>query len=797
MSGLSLMTTQLGAQIIEGTCIDSRSGETLPFAAIIEQGTFNGVYSDIDGRFEMILTDSLRAIEINLIGYQPLHFNRYTEMPRIIRLTPAENLLQEITIRPGINPAERIMQLAIERKAINNPEGNSAFTYNSYNKLIFGAAIDSTLLSDSAPSSIDSNAIEAAQFLKKQHLFLMESITERRYCPPNHTEETVIANRVSGLQNTDLFLLGTQLQSFSFYGESVDLLEVQYVSPLSKNAIRKYYFELEDTTYIGNDSVFAISFRPRAGKNFPSLRGRLYINSNGYAIQQVVAEPNQRGKMQFKIQQQYGFLESKQWFPLQLNSSIVFDSTLSVGPFPMIGEGRSYIKNIQLDAPLKVSQFTPVTLEMKPDAGRASDTLWSKYRDQPLSEKETRTYHVIDSVGKELHLDRRLKAFEALTSGQISLGYINFDAKQLLRFNNYEGLRLGGGLRTNHRLSEKFNTGGYVAYGFKDRTYKFGGDVLVHLYRKRNAWLKLEYSNDVMEMGGNGIKPTEQSMLISQNLYPLFISRMDRREKMQATLNARVIGNLTCTAFLNSQYIAAFNNYAFSRITQESVTLTDSNYRVSEAGLLLRYAPGERLARTPTREVRLGGRFPVFHFQYTTGLSNVLLGTYAYTRVDARMDKTFQMLNFGKLSISALSGFCPHNVPLSLLYNAEGTYEKFTIVAPGSFQTMRVNEFMHSRYVAFHLRHAFREFVLFHGSFKPKLVLAHSMLWGDLRYKSSHNFQSNQAEKGYMESGIQLDNLMISGFSGLGLGVYYRYGVYALPNVKDNLAVKLTTSFTF
>jgi hypothetical protein len=110
---------------------------------------------------------------------------------------------------------------------------------------------------------------------------------------------------------------------------------------------------------------------------------------------------------------------------------------------------------------------------------------------------------------------------------------------------------------------------------------------------------------------------------------------------------------------------------------------------------------------------------------------------------------------------------------------------------------MRVNEFMHSRYVAFHLRHAFREVVLFHGSFKPKLVLAHSMLWGDLRYKSSHNFQSNQAEKGYMESGIQLDNLMISGFSGLGMGVYYRYGVYALPTLKDNLAVKLTTSFTF
>jgi hypothetical protein len=71
------------------------------------------------------------------------------------------------------------------------------------------------------------------------------------------------------------------------------------------------------------------------------------------------------------------------------------------------------------------------------------------------------------------------------------------------------------------------------------------------------------------------------------------------------------------------------------------------------------------------------------------------------------------------------------------------------------------------------------------------------MLWGDFRNKSSHTFTAKQAEHGYFESGIQLDNLLVSGISGIGLGVYYRYGYYSLPERADNLAIKLTTSFSF
>ena len=765
ISALLVLHNTCISQSLRGLVVSKQSGDPLPFAAVIEQGTVNGVYTDIDGRFEIVMTDSIHAIQVNLVGYESLHFDSYAQVPAIISLSQKQHTLSEITIRPGANPAERIIQKAIDNKSLNNPEGNTSFRYNSYNKLIFGAAIDSTLLSDTLPSTLDTNTRDAIKFFKQQHLFMMESVTERKYAPPSRSEETILANRVSGLKNTDLFLLGTQLQSFSFYVDAVELMGVKYMSPLAKNAINNYYFELEDTTYIERDTVYAISFRPRTKKNFPSMTGRLYINTNGYAIQQVVAEPKQEGKIQFKIQQQYAFLYNKQWFPLQLNSSILFDSSFSANSFPLVGEGRSYIKNIELGVNLKASEFSPVVLQMAPNAQAANDTLWAAFREQALSEKELMTYQVIDSLGEEFHLDRRIKALEALTTGEVSLGYVNLDLKKLLAFNNYEGFRLGAGLRTNHRLSEKFSAGTYFAYGFKDQAWKYGGDALLNIYRKRNMWLKLEYRSDVWEMGGNGIRINESGNFFTQNIYRLFVSRMDKREVLQASANGRIAGNLTATAFLNSQYIQSYSGYAFQLAANDAVSLTDSNYRVTEAGITFRYAPGEKLMRTQTREIRLGGRFPVFYFQYTRGLNGKWQGSYAYTRLDARIEKTFNFLTFGKLSITALGGYCPENVPLSLLYNAEGTYEKFTIVAPGSFQTMRVNEFMHSQFAAFHLRHTFRPLRLFNDKLKPNIVVAHSMLWGDFQNVANHNFTSSQAHKGYIESGIQIDNLIVSGLA--------------------------------
>ena len=46
--------------------------------------------------------------------------------------------------------------------------------------------------------------------------------------------------------------------------------------------------------------------------------------------------------------------------------------------------------------------------------------------------------------------------------------------------------------------------------------------------------------------------------------------------------------------------------------------------------------------------------------------------------------------------------------------------------------------------------------------------------------------------KGYYESGLQIDNILLSSFSGIGIGIYYRYGPYSLDGFRNNLAIKLS-----
>jgi len=796
-------STILTAQEIYGRITDSRSKEPLAFVTVIEKGTSNGVYSDIEGYFRLTLQNSNNPIVFHYVAYNDREIKWSEHQDWKISLVPKDNVLGEIVVRPGINPAERIIRNAIENKKINNPESDTPFTYDSYNKLVFGMSLDTAILADTAKrAALDTTKQQMYDFFDQQYLFLMESVTKRKFYPPDHSEETIIANRVSGLKTTDFFLLGTQLQSFSFYGETVDLLGASYMSPIANGAIGKYRFELEDTTFIGADTVFTIAFQPKKGKNFTGMKGHLYINTNGFALQNVLAEPFEHNGTNIKIRQQYEFIDNRKWFPLQLNSTIIFENVNVFGNEPLTGEGRSYIKNLVLDAPLKRKEFTPITLLMAPKAGQQPDSIWNKYREHELDKRELKTYHVIDSVGKEVNLDQKLKLFEALSTGMIPMGPISFDLTKLLRFNDYEGFRLGGGLRTNDKISDKFNIGGYAAYGFKDKQWKYGGDALIHLYRKRNAWMKLIYENDVMELGGNQFVKTASGLSFA-NVYPIFISRMDKREKYEVQFNGRAIGNLTVNLFGNHQFVKTFSDYHFTTYSSENIKLFTNEFQLTETGVNLRFAPGEKLVRLSNKEVRLGGKYPVLYVRYTKGWDKLFDGEINYSRYDAMIEKTFKILNVGDFSVSTVAGYVPDDVPLSLIYNALGTnnlnYEKrwIGIAAPGTFETMQTNEFQHSEFVAIHLRHNFKQLLLKTEKFRPQFVIVHNMLWGKFDNPDSHNLTVQAATKGYYESGFHIDGLLKSGITSLGIAAFYRYGPYHREKEIENFAFKLTAAYVF
>lgn len=779
---------------IQGKIIDGESEEAVAFAVIVQQGTNNGGFSDIDGNFSIQVSTSNAPVLFRAVGYRPIELN-YAMINGTIRLYPDQVSLNEVVIRPGINPAERIIRAAIANKAINHPEKAGAFTYESYNRLAFGAQLDSNLVHH--PDSLalkDTSTQKMYDFFDKQYLFLLETVSQRKFLPPNHSEETIIANRVSGLKNADFFALATQLQSFSFYDEEVNLMSSRYMSPLADNSISKYLFILENTTVLQKDTVWTISYRPRKNKNFDGMEGVLYINSNRYALQQVTATPKVSSQQSIRIQQQYQFIDQRRWFPVQLNSTLTFGG-MQVNNVPMVGDGKSYIKNIQLDPPLKVSEFSPVILKMDKNAAMANDSIWSIHRGTPLSAKDSLTYQVIDSVGQEMNLDKKMKVMESLIQGKWRLGPIDLDLNRLMAFNNFEGFRGGVGIHTNDALMKRLSIGGYYAYGFRDKGHKYGGDAIVHLNKKRGIELKAAYSNDVQETGGNQLEKIETGLI--KSIYPLFVNRMDRRETTELSLRGRWWSNLSGIAGVTHQYIDAYSNYQWYQAASDALTIVQRQFELLEGNLTLRYAPGEKLIRLGNREVAVGGKWPVCIVRLAKSFSAADLGGLEYERVDLNLSKVFYILNVGELTMQMYAGKITGDRPAPLLYNARGTYDRFTIAVPNTFETMHTNEFMHDEFVALHVRHNFKHLLFRRPNFEPQLVVSYSGLFGKLTQPNDHSIALDAATLGFHETGLSINNLFKSSFSSLGFGTFYRFGPYHLSTIRENIAFKLTSTFVF
>jgi hypothetical protein len=511
----------------------------------------------------------------------------------------------------------------------------------------------------------------------------------------------------------------------------------------------------------------------------------------------VIAEPNDRSVgMYVKIEQQYTLIQDRFWFPVQLVST--FENELSSGG-RMVGEGRSYMQNIQLRDDLNKKDFTAVTLYMDESAIGQSDSLWNVYRYHALDEKDLKTYQVIDSLGRTEHLDRKVQVMQAVSEGYIPMGVVSWDINRLMAFNSYEGFRLGAGLHTNQKLMKRLRCGGYVAYGFKDKSWKYGGDAKYFIRKVRDIWVSAAYENDVRETAGNQFALPAVG-ISTRALYPLFINRMDRYELMEMRFNGRWWGNLSGTIFLNHQRVRPFEGiYFLSALStsNEGVVLRQRDFRLSESGIVLRYAPGEKFVRVGDRELSLGGRFPVFHLRYTKGWKNIFEGEFDYHRWDFMMEKSFYWTQLGELKTRLVAGTIGKGLPFSQYYNVRGAYNNGSIFAPDGFETMRTNEFVHSSFITVQLRHNFKDLLFSRPMFKPYLVLVHNMMYGKSIAQPQFNVVQQGAEKGYFESGIQLDNLIQSSFSAIGVGCYYRYGPYHLPEMKDNFSFKLTSTIVF
>jgi hypothetical protein len=780
-----------------GRIMDQSTGQNMPFVHVVNRANKAGTSSDIDGKFKLLANPG-DTLHFSFVGYDPLEKIFLLREEMNIFLSKKAVSIDEVIIRPGINPAHRIIRNAIDNKDQNNPEKNIGYRCNAYNKLLLTAEPDSILLKDEQRmAKMDSSDLRALDFFEGQHLLVMESITERRFSPPGKHHERIKASRLSGLQSPDFALLATQIQSFSFYEELISVLSTNYLSPLSNGAIRKYAFELVDTQLSNSDSVFVVAFQPGFGKNFQGLSGLLYINSNGFAIQNVIAQPSDTAaSIQIEIRQKYEFLQNRKWFPVQLSSRMVFKDAVTNG-FPIIGIGKSYMDDIQLDPVFSRKDFGQVFIQIDPLATKQPDAFWDTYRRDSLDLRELKTYTFMDSVGKAEKLDQKMKIVEALFDGKWRLGVVDIDLNKFLNYNNYEGFRLGAGLHTNDRISRLFKIGGYGAYGFNDQRFKYGGDIQISIRRMSETSIQWSSSLDVAERGGHPASLTKM-WLSEDDWYRIYINKMDEALTHQLEFKSQLPFFSQIKIGIKQQNWHITDEYRFAFPTSETITLKPENWVTTSVYGQLRFAFKESWIQTMNKRQSLGTKWPVFSFTFEQGINGMFNGDLSFTKLHAQFDYVHEIPLIGEFSIKCEAGKVDQALPSFMLFNFKGSKSNFGLVTPNAFETMSPGKYFANEFVSISARHNFKNYLISTGNFSPHFILVQNMGWGSILESQLHlNGGAETLEKGYFESGLEIRNLLVSNVTGLGLGFFYRYGNYASGDFLDDAAIKLSASFAF
>ncbi len=859
---MSVFCGSAGAQVRrELFVVDSNTRIPLPFVALqsLNSGQSQATTSDVEGKFYWIFYGDSSQFEARCVGYGRKPFTIGVSDPKpFIALGRSTTQLPEINVKAGENPAHRIIEEAIKRKKEHDPAFMGAHRCTLYQRFILtidttGRVFTDTIRRVSRGDSIflDSSQYELAQFIRTRDLMLSESLVSRHYTGATQPSDRMLATRTAGLQSPLFAVFSAQMQNFSVYNDPIRLNDIQYYGPLSPGSVRRYRFYLEESRLVesdrdesrrdesrrdesrlvesdrdesrrdesdhkGADTLHVIRFRPYPGSMHDGLTGTIFIHNRSYAVQQVTAEPaDPQQASGLRFNQLFRQLPNGRWYPHQTHTDLWLNQ-VQVNTSKVVGQvftqytdvefktGKEQPASFEPADARRQRDFPKIGLTVLEDAAGQPIGYFEPFRPDSLNERDRETYRFIDSLGTETRLEQKLQWGESLLTGKIALfkGRLDLNLPEVLSANGWEGLRLGVGLSTGDSLAQRIRLGGYAAYGFGDRTPKFGGFLDVYPDKQRSLRLRISARDDIRVNGGYRFFHAETALFSTQpdRLLALFNRFFDRERVAALQFRWMNLGPWSGEAgFLVGHRQAATgrngstSNYRFNNQALVDSSLwptfwptlwpTAPSYPVSEWSLHIRYAPGETSVRLPGRTytIQTSKRLPVLSLSYERGLP-FQQESIQFQRLLLRAERHFGMRRLGTLDavLNLGAAWGPDPLPVQQLLYVRGTGPNSGLFVPLVFQTFDMATFAGNRLASIHIQH--RAGVLHLKSLKqsPLFTLHYNAGWSHLADPGRHIFIMKEApdfplldlRKGYFEGGISLSRLRILGNS-MGVGLFY------------------------
>ena len=770
---------------IFGSVTDTETNQSVPFANVVFQRSSVGVISDSVGNFVLETKRNFDSLEVSLIGYrtQTLVVNRGVTEEIEILLSPSSFELDMVEVRPGENPAFKILRKVIANKPINSPERLDSYEYEVYHRVQF----DLNNFTEKIKKNLFlrpfdymwENTDTTEDGVNYLPMLLTESSEEHYYRKKPKSKKTIING-----QRTFKFFQAPKIMEFvqdmyidpNIYDNYVVILDRSFPSPINDYYKRNYNFLLDSGIHtIDGVSCHHIFFKPK-GKSDVAFTGDIYIDTSSYAVVQTDLEFSVEANINFVrnywIQQNYSHVDSTQWFLTK--SRVIGDFTVIENAKDMtgfFGKKTTEIRNIKINEPQNSSFYSTIDPVIVLDSANVrNEEFWKLARRDTFSIEQENLVKMIDRMNHDPKWKLLIGGLKFLSDGWFPVRQIDIgNVFTFYNWNQYEGSRLKFGMRTNDKFSDQVKLSGYLAYGIGNNRFKGGGDAaFIFPGEFRRRWvLGASYRNDLFQQGR------------SRNLVPLDhiitsfgpISGEQKRtmlENYSAYIERQWFTGLsTRMSVFRDRYSPLKQDF---RMKSDFDTASVENFTASGLKFNLRFGFGEDELPATFDQVDRGfffRKYPMLSLEVAVGIKDFLNSEFNFQHYKLKLEYQLRANKVGYLNILAEGGIINGYLPYQLLHVPDGNPLLFN--DDHGFNLMNYMEFVSDKYVSLQLEHHFNGFLfnLIPGVRKLKL---RSLLIGKLYYGTltSHNQNGQyvladgmqQTRYPYAEVGFGIENIL-------------------------------------
>lgn len=693
----------------------------------------------------------------------------------------------------------------------NSPNSLDSYSYKSYEKMSFDVDEDSiqdyTRFYNARQDSLSrvvnrklpkkekeiKDSIEGEQMMgvaRDSKMFLWERAMQFLYSKKYGEKTNILDNRISGLKNPVYEMLALRSNRDKIPRE---------ILPENRSLYR--YF-LTDSIEIDGRDNFVIRFRQvdyKVPVNRRKYNGYLYIDKETYAIKKI--ESNSKVKTDGTITSVWIPINNK-WFlkteNLKIKMGVSEFSTVEKKDNETAQEKKerldkikrfgnyAYMKSdyfdFQTPVDFKASQFSGYTMSVK----NADGSLLNQYRTDSLTAREKLTYVKVDSLGKKYTLDRKVRVLTSLLRAKFTVGMVDISPLQT-RYNKYEGFRPGATFKLNEKFNQYISPDVYLAYGFKDRGFKYGAGVDVRTTLERNSFFRFEYFKDVMASGRFSQNLWNAKMQINNNGMSIQNDKYYKFDGFKFGYEVDLSNSLTLNVSAKKQNEEAGYPYEFMGMSRKFENFSSL--------ATIKFSPNNRNIMTPAGKYTFEQNFPEVFFNYEQGYKS-LSGEFNYSRFDVLYTHQFRT-SLGMTQTRAFGGYYLGKAPIWHMFEMggldgnsnTGILSNFSLTSYLGFATMTAGKYFNDKFAGYYITHRIPWYFKSFGKNTSSFDFIYRGVIGDMKHPEYHQIENfSPLNHLYQEVGFEYNNFLSSRFN---LGLFYRVGYYATSNFKDNFGVQL------